>query len=233
MGSGAMHESDSEADAPASDVEEGPLFPLEGKYLSVRDREEILAMPEIQREEILAERAQQMVKKQQDLQLKKALALAQAAGNKHKRKAAAADLEDSGRRTTRPKAEKKNDPLDRYKRARDARGTDRGRRDMGRDDRDDRSPSVVSDRDADGESEVEWAEPTSNRGRNDPPAELKDFDRCRIGRSSFAKVCFYPNFETVIKGCFCRVSIGPNRETGQNMYRMTQIRGKFDRTANK
>jgi len=167
-----------------------------------------------------------VLKKQQDMQLRRALAQTKAAANKHKRKATAADLDDEGRRT-RPKADKAKTALDDYKRARELKGTDRGRLDTGRDRRDDRSPSATSDRDADGESEVEWAEPASDSRRDEPSAELKDFERCRVGRSNFARICFYPRFEESIKGCFCRVSIGINRETGQNQYRMTQIKGEL------
>ena len=192
LGSGTMEESDAEADAPGASDEEAPLYPLEGKYLNARDREDILALPEIRREELLAERAAEVTKKQQDLQLKRALAQSKAAANKHKRKATAADLDDDSRRT-RPKADKAKSALDDYKRAREMKGTDRGRLDAGTGRRGERSPSGASDRDADGESEVEWAEPASDSRRDEPAAELKDFERCRIGRSNFAKICFYPS----------------------------------------
>ena len=229
-----MSQSASSADAPASPtaIDDGPVYPVEGKFSSTDDRDHILGLPEIERESILAERAQVALKQQQDLQLKKALAASQAAASKHKRKAAAADLEDDGqRKTSRPKTEKAS-ALDSYKKAREAKGAERSSRfDSKRDRRDElRSPSRTSDRDADGESEVEWAEPSSDSRRNrfdEPPAELRDFERCRIGRSNFAKISFYPNFENAMKGCFTRVSIGVNRETGQNMYRMTQIKGVF------
>jgi len=220
-----MEESDVEVDAPGSPDEDAPLYPLEGQYLNARDRDDILALPEIRREELLAERAQEVLKRQQDMQLKRALAQTKAAANKHKRKAAVAELDDGGRRT-RPKADKAKTALDDYKRARELKGTDRGRVDAVVDRRDERSASAASDRDADGESEVEWAEPASDSRRDEPLPELKDFERCRIGRSNFARICFYPGFEDNIKGCFCRVSIGLNRETGQNQYRMTQIKGK-------
>ena len=189
---------------------------------------DILALPEIEREAILAERAADELKRQQDLQLKKALAATQAAASKHKRKAAAADLDDGGpRKNSRAKLEKTGrSALDDYKKAREAKGAERtGRFDTKRTGRrDSRSPSSVSDRDADGESEVEWADTTTSTRRDEPPAEMRDFERCRVGRSNFAKVLFYPNFEDTMKGCFCRVSIGLNRETGQNLYRMAQIK---------
>ncbi|KAK5117011.1 hypothetical protein LTR62_006732 [Meristemomyces frigidus] len=229
LGLGGVHNSDGEVDAPGSpDDEEAPLFPIEGKYRSAQDREDILALPELERESILAERAAEQTKREQDLNLKKALAAAQTA-NKNKRKAAA-ELDDGGRRT-RPKAEPKHTALDDYKRARELKGTDRGRLEAGRGRRDERSPSAAnSDRDADGESEVEWAEPSDRRGhdrerdREEARVELRDFDRCRVGRTGFAKMCFYPGFEDAVMGCFARVSVGPDRHTGQNMYRMAQIK---------
>lgn len=230
LGSGAMDESDSDAPgSPASNSSEAPLYPVEGKFQSSADRDHILSLPEIEREEILAERAQEVLKRNQDLQLRKALASSKLAASKHKRKAAE-ELEDGARKTSRPKVTR-GEPtaLDAYKKARESRGTDRNRLDSRRDRRDERSPSDgYSDADAEG-SEVEWAvEPTSDR-RDEPTADLKDFERCRVGRTNFAKVCFYPTFEAAIKGCFCRVSIGINRETGQNMYRMAQIKGETGR----
>lgn len=222
---------ESDADAPLSPDAEVNLYPLEGRYMNATDREEILAMPEIKREAILAERQEELMKKQQNLALRRALANAQGAANKYKRKAAAAELEDGGRRTTRPKAEKTaTTALDHYKKAREAKGNERTRAESGKGRRDDRrSQSPASERDAEGESEVEWAaEPSSDHRRGDyPPAELRDFEHCRVGRSNFAKVCFYPGFEDAVKGCFARVSIGLNRETGQNQYRMTQIKGEI------
>ncbi|KAK4503491.1 hypothetical protein PRZ48_004406 [Zasmidium cellare] len=220
-----IDESEGEADAPAEDDDDAPLYPLEGKFVSSSDRTHVMSLPEIERESILAERAEEVARRQQDLQLRKQLQRSQAAANKHKRKAAAAELEDGSRRSTRPKTEKAS-ALDNYRRAREQKGAERRELESGRDRRDERSPSsAASDRDADGESEVEWAEPTTDRRRDEPPADLRDFERTRVGRSNFSKVCFYPGFEDAIKGCFARVSIGLNRETGQNQYRMTQIRG--------
>jgi len=232
--------SETSADAPASpDNEvEAPLYPLEGKYLSQTDRETILGLPEIERETILADRAQQILRREQDIQLQRQIAASEAAASKRKRKAGAADLEESARKTSRPKVGKVGrSALDDYKKAREAKGAERTRFDSGKDTRRERSRSGsddgYGDRDRDqdrytrDDSEVEWADSYSRRERNEAPAELKDFDRCRIGRTAFAKVCFYPNFEQTMKGCFARVSIGLNRETGENMYRMAQIKGRL------
>lgn len=220
----AADESEGEIDGDDGIDDEAPLFPLEGKFENVRDREAIMAMNEIEREELLAERAAQVLRRQQDLQLKKALADSRASANRNKRKAIDTDTDDGSKRNIRPKTDKRS-ALDDYRKAREQKGAERNRLDLHRNDRNARSPSPRSDRDAGGESEVEWAEPAADKHRNEPPAELKDFERCRVGRSNFARVCFYPAFEETIRGCFCRVNIGISKESGQAEYRMTQIKG--------
>ncbi|KAK5168001.1 RNA polymerase-associated protein rtf1 [Saxophila tyrrhenica] len=224
-GSNAMSESPvGSPDRASSPADDEPLFPVEGQFTSESDREHILSLPEIERESILADRAAQSLKKQQDEKLKQLLA--SKSGSKNKRKAAAAELDDEPK-SSRAKTQKAGrSALDDYKKAREAKGAERtGRFDLKSNRRpDSRSPSSASDRDAEGESEVEWADTTSSR-RDEPPAEMRDFERCRVGRTNFAKVCFYPKFEETMKGCYARVSIGMNRDTGQNMYRMTQIKG--------
>lgn len=225
IGSRDMAQSDSEGDAPGDESDdEAPLYPIEGQFTSVSDKTHILSLPEIEREEILAERAANVTRKQQDLQLKRALAATREKARNHNKRKADADLDDGLRKTSKAKTEKRS-ALDDYKRAREQREAGKSRIDPRRDQRDDRSASYASDRDADGESEVEWAEPSSEYKRDEPPADLRDFNRVHVGRSNFAKVCFYPNFENAVKGCFARVSIGPDRATGQNVYRMAQIKG--------
>jgi RNA polymerase-associated protein RTF1 len=226
-GSRDMAQSDSEGDAQGDESDdEAPLYPIEGQFTSQADKTEILSLPEIEREQILAERAANVTRRQQDLQLKRALAATREKARNHNKRKADADLDDGLRKTSKAKTEKRS-ALDDYKRAREQREAGKSRIDSRRDQRDDRSASYASDRDADGESEVEWAEPSSEYKRDEPPADLRDFNRVHVGRSNFAKVCFYPNFDNAVKGCFARVSIGPDRATGQNVYRMAQIKGMW------
>lgn len=221
-----MSESDSEDGADFD--QDAPLYPIEGKFKSESDRADIMSMTEIRREEILAERAAEVEKRTQDQQLKRILQQRkreQAGADKKKRKAAAADLDDEDqRKNSRPKV-KSSGPLEAYKREREMKGQQRSREE---DRRRDRSPSrddADSDRDAEGDSEVEWDDkPRTAASREEAPPGLRDFERARVGRSNFARVCFYPTFETAIKGCYCRVSIGVNRDTGAPQYRMAQIK---------
>ncbi|KAI9813269.1 MAG: hypothetical protein M1827_004211 [Pycnora praestabilis] len=248
--SASMSESDSDT-SPADGGDNSPVFPLENKYYSEKDRAEIMAMSEIQREELLAERAAIVERRFQDLQLRRLLQNREREGakaaDKKKRKAGAADLDDGQRKSSRQKTTlggrkvgEKSGALEDYKRQREQRGIEnkqrrrdeeegRGKDRKGRD-----AEDGYSDADADGESEVEWddGKPKAGAGRtslsaarDEQPADIKDFERVRVGRTNFAKVCFYPGFEKAIVDCFARVSIGPDKATGQNIYRMAQIKG--------
>lgn len=232
---------DSEGSGPEVD-DAGPIFPYDKLYYSSKDKEEIMAMPEIQREQILSDRAQQVDRHNQDLALRRLLASREREearqAKKNKRKAGAADLEDGNRKSSRQKMTlggrkvgETSAAIDAYKRQREQKGK--------RDELRRREPSVreksrskedkLSDDDAEGESEVEWddRERSPTPPKDDPPAELKDLQRARVGRSNFAQVCFYPGFDDAISGCYVRVNIGPNRDTGLNEYRICLIKSMY------
>lgn len=228
----------SESDADDSvDASEEVIYPVDGKFYSEKDKAEIMAMTEIERETILAERAQELERRTQDLQLRQRLQdreRQEAAAEKRKRKASAIDSEDSPRKSTRQKV-KTHALLENYKKERQQRGQQRlqrGNLSPGKERRKGNNDNQ-SDVDADGDSEVEWDSGKPSKAATipeEPPAELKDFERIRVGRSNFAKVCFYPGFEEAINGCYCRVSIGVDKVTGQNIYRMAQVKGIYFRT---
>jgi hypothetical protein len=99
-----MDQSDSESDAdPAFDDDDGDRYPLEGKYRNASDKAEIMAMPEIKREELLAERAQEVERDRQNRALRQLLNAREADAKKQdkKRKAGAADLDENQRKTSR------------------------------------------------------------------------------------------------------------------------------------
>ncbi|RAH84806.1 plus-3-domain-containing protein [Aspergillus japonicus CBS 114.51] len=243
LDSASMSESDSASDSEGSaDIgeDDGPMFPYEKLYYSAKDKEEIMAMPEIQREQILSERAQEVDRHNQDLALRRLLASREREearkAKKNKRKASAANLDEGNRKSSRQKTTlggrkvgETSEAIEAYKRQREQKGKrdelrrrDPTAKDQKARSRDDR----LSDEDAEGESEVEWddRERSPSPPKDDPPAELRDVQRTRVGRSNFAQVCFYPGFEEAIAGCYARVNIGPNRDTGLNQYRVCLIK---------
>lgn len=237
-----MDESDSDSDAGSPAIyDQGDLFPLEGKFKDAADKAEIMAMPEIKREELLADRAQQMERDRQNRALRQLLHAREAGQNKNKRKAGKADLEEDTRKTSRQRTKvgggkvgEASSGIDNLKRARAEKNDRQRRRQEDKDRYGDRRGNGrdYSDADASGESEVEWDEGNSKaRASPSPPpkdaplADLRDIERVRTGRSQFALVCFYPGFQEAITGCFVRVSVGPNHENGENVYRMAVIKG--------
>ncbi|KAJ5692407.1 hypothetical protein N7462_001830 [Penicillium macrosclerotiorum] len=243
LDSAPMSESDSEGNN-ATDDEDRPIFPYDKLYYSAKEKEEIMAMPEIQREELLSERAQQVDRHNQDLALRRLLASrereeARAAAKQAKRKAGSAGLDESQRKSSRQKTTlggrkvgETSAAIDAYKRQREQKGKrdELRRRITNQSRRRSRSQgSDISNEDAEAESDLELDDRVGRSPsvpKDDPPAELRDIQRARVGRSNFAQVCFYPGFEEAITGCYARVNIGPNMETGQNEYRLCLITGR-------
>lgn len=223
-----MSESDSDTGPPATSNQDGPLFPVDGKFRSEAEKIRIMNLPEVERETILAERLEEAQQAAQRAQLRQWMeSREKQASHDKKRRADTTELEDTPRKRSTAKS-RTSENLAAYRRQREQRHEQRKRGDERRA-RGERSRSredPYSDRDADGESDVEWDDaPKAAPPRDEPPAQLRDFERVRVGRSNFAKVCYYPGFEEAIRGCFCRVAIGLNRQTGENQYRMTQIKG--------
>ena len=238
-----MDESDSESDAPGME-EVGDRYPLEGKFINAKDKNEIMAMPEIKREELLAERAAQLDTDRQNRALRQILKSRDAQNKKQdkKRKAGAADLDENQRKTSRQRTKlgggkvgEASTGIDSLKRARAEKDDRQRRRDADREHRNDRRDNEnFSEADADGDSELEWDKPNpkakksaSPDYRDAEPASLADIERVRVGRSRFAMVCFYPGFDEAITGCFVRISVGIDKDTGANIYRMATIKGMY------
>lgn len=236
-----MSESDSGSDSEgsAAGVEgDGPIFPHDKLYYSSKDKSEIMAMPEIQREQILSERAQQVDRHNQDIALRRLLASRERdearQAKKNKRKASSASLDDVQRKSSRQKTTlggrkvgEASGAIEAYKRQREQKGKrdELRRRDPVKDTSRAKEEGLTED-DADGESEAEWddRDRSPSPPKDDPPAELRDLQRARVGRSNFAQVCFYPGFDDAISGCYVRVNVGPNRDTGSNEYRVCLIK---------
>lgn len=239
--SAPMDESDSESDVAPEFVKDIDKYPIEGKFIDPEDKAKIMAMPEIEREQILADRATEVERERQSRLMKQILKSREAGIKKSikKRKASTAEVEGDYRKGLRQrkkigggKVGEISSGIDNLKRAR-AEKTDRQRR---RDEDKDRSHDSRtyshSDNDDQGEDETEYDNLSSKNTRSvtssfreSKPAELHDFEKVRVGRSRFAMVCFYPGFEKAITGCYVRISIGPDKTTGQNIYRMALIKG--------
>lgn len=224
-----MDESDSDdSDAspgkPAEDDEN--KYPVEGMFTSHAEKKQIMSMTEIEREQILFEREQEKERLRQKALLRRLVTNNE--DKQKKRKGNEADFEESQRKKPRSGGTK----FDALKRARAEKSDRRNRRENER--RRDRSPSYRSSssrsRHSD-DSDNEWDTPQKKRSKTPPAeaplAELRDIERCRLSRTRFARVAFYPGFETALTGCYVRIHIGPDPDTKMPIYRMAQIKGQI------
>lgn len=236
-----MDESDSDSSvrrSKARDDEENK-YPVEGMFMSHAEKTHIMSLREIEREEILAERAQEKEKMHQNRLLRQLVSNNEM---QKKRSATSAGLADDDRRKTSrvrtklggTRVGETNAALDSLKRARAEKSERSRKREEDKERRRDRSPSHRDDfeDDGDADSEVDWAHTSSKKKSKDTkaekedfPAELDDIQRIRMSRTRFGQVCFNPGFEKKMEGCFVRISIGQDRETQENVYRMAIIKG--------
>ncbi|GKT60534.1 RNA polymerase II transcription elongation factor [Colletotrichum tofieldiae] len=238
IGSAAMDESDSEAEPHRAghDDDEEDKYPVDGMFRSLAEKEQVMAMREVERESLLAERQAEIERHRQNRMLRQLVSKQENEEKKQKlkkRSADAADLEDASRKNSRPRTDGKTSAIDTLRRAR-AEKSDRARR--REEDRQKGTRSPHDDyRDQDSDEGGDWEERDRRRhhksrspddeivARELPPPDIRDFERVRVGKSRFAEYCFNPGFETAMIGCYVRISIGPDPKTGQDEYRMARI----------
>lgn len=244
--SAPMDESDSDAEpsrnrAAAVDDDDDDKYPVEGMYVSQAEKAEIMAMREVEREQIIAERMMEIERQRQNRLLRQMISSVEneeRTQGKKKRNADTAELEGgegkASRQRTGDKGESQGEShrgsaMDSLRRAR----AEKARR---REDHERRKDAYSPrDRDSDRQdSDDDFGHrrsptPEADEPRDQPPAELRDYDRVRLGRNEFAQVCFTPGFEHAITGCYIRIALGPHPETGIEQYRMALIKGAYRR----
>lgn len=228
---------------PISDqlAEPANPYPLEGKYKDAEDRARLDRLPEIEREEILYDRAQEMQRFEERQYLaQRRRQMARAAPSEApsaKRQRGTTGVSDSTQsslaklkqrreqaQTRRSKGPVSDDEFsesdndsDEADEASDFSDSDddRGRRGRGSSRKSKSSRSRRSQWES--ESEDDEVDELSS------PITLKDVNNIRWGKALFAKFSQYPGFHDAVPGCFVRVSVGANRQ-GRPVYRLCQVR---------
>lgn len=77
--------------------DEEPLYPVEGRFLSVADRSYVLGLPAIQQEELLAGRASQVIRRKEDFKLELAMAAGREATENNKKRKTELETETGDR----------------------------------------------------------------------------------------------------------------------------------------
>ncbi|KAG1872962.1 hypothetical protein DFJ58DRAFT_760541 [Suillus subalutaceus] len=217
-------DSDAE-DGPESEEESDVKFPLEGKYIDESDRERLLSMPEIEREEILAGRQEELMRIQDKRKLHEMLQ-AQSGDPESISKAA------KRQRTSRGATKEKSRTLDELKARRKAK--DEKKRTKTHSPKRDRSSSPNDMDMSSGEEEdgqITRYEEEEEKDRKlfskqpdpaDEPSSLEDLMGCRLTRDQLAKYCMAPWFEDYVKGGWVRYLVGQD-EKDQPQYRICEI----------
>lgn len=217
------------AGGPGAD-DDDEKFPVDGLYVSQAEKAEINAMRDLEREQILAERRDLVERQRQNRLLRQMVTNYEneerTKSGKKKRSADTAELEDGQRKTSKLRTGKTGETaMDSLRRAR----AEKQRR---REDQAKRRDTFSPQRDFhdEEESDDDFGRPRSRTPeaeveREQPPAELRDYDRVRLGRNEFAQVCFTPGFQSAVTGCYIRIALGPHPDTGVEQYRMALIKG--------
>lgn len=208
-------------------------YPLEGKYKDEADRARLQAMPEIEREEILFDRSQEMQRYNERKYL------AQRA--RERRQAEARDREmqelresikkDGGKSTKKTKlSELKLKRHEKHLRTKNrAEGIEPAHKR-----RRDESESEYSEGDGYGrrgdydddeygsdDDRVEWADSAKEQSRE---LTAHDINKIRFGRTLLANYAHHPSFEDAVIGSFVRVNVGFNRDKQAYVYRVCRVK---------
>ncbi|EKM78499.1 hypothetical protein AGABI1DRAFT_60711 [Agaricus bisporus var. burnettii JB137-S8] len=205
--------------------EEGDLdpYPLDGKYKDEYDRQLLLQMSEVEREDVLSQR---MEEKQQllDKRLLSQMVQQQRGGAPDDTVAKAAKRQHTARGATKEKSSKLAELKARRKAKDERKRNSSPKRD--------RSSSPMDMEISDGESEdgqitkLEQEEEKVGRIFDKPSSEnepitCSDIERCRLTRDLLAKHALAPWYEDYVKGAFVRYLVG--QDSHGPVYRICQI----------
>ncbi|EKM57104.1 uncharacterized protein PHACADRAFT_254665 [Phanerochaete carnosa HHB-10118-sp] len=222
----AVH-SDSESDHahPASDKDDNSNpYPLEGKYIDDTDRSRLMEMTEIEREDILAQR-QEEIQRIQDKRNLDAM-LRDRTGTGEDSVSKAAKRQHAQRGATREKS-RKLDELKAKRKAKDEKK--RTRTDSPRRDRSSSPMDMETSDDEEEDGQIDKYDiyddkerRSSNRAKaDDAPAILAELMSIFLTRDQIAKNYYAPWFEDLVKGAWVRYCIG--YEDGHSIYRACEI----------
>ncbi|KZT38612.1 plus-3-domain-containing protein [Sistotremastrum suecicum HHB10207 ss-3] len=220
-------ESDSDED-PES--EEGPVekYPLEGKYIDEADRQRIMEMTEIEREELIAQRLEEQ-QRIVDARNLSSMLKAQGGGaesNGEPSVASAAKRKHTIRGATKTKIEKLNELKAKRKAKDERKKADKDRPTSPKQDRDSSPSNMEISSDEDGEinrdeqREAKERESTDNQ-KKEAKITIDDMWNVTLSRDTILKQTENPWFEDFVKGAFVRYLIGTDQN--ESVYRLCEI----------
>ena len=219
-------------------------YPIDGKYKDEADRDELEAMDEMKREEILFERSQEMDKYNERRFLQQRIKKQQQQQQQQQQQLNRSDekLRTSSRNKTVGARSHKENKLSELKKQREKHSRKRTR---AQDDYDDDDDDAEEDSDDSGLGEeellgeeayeddefdefnkggVSWGGVSkTKRKKLTEPGKYEDILRISMTRSVLAQYCYHPNFQNVMIGTYAKVAVSFDRHTGRQFYRMVKI----------
>ncbi|KAI9456073.1 plus-3-domain-containing protein [Russula earlei] len=212
-----------DVDGPESedDVEENP-YPLDGKFIDEYDRQRLLEMPEIEREELIAQRLEELQRITDKRNLDQ-MVKAQKDGDGDS-VSKAAKRQHTVRGATKEKS-RKLDELKAKRKAKDERKRSRGspKRDRSS------SPMEMETSDEEEDGQITKFEQEEEKERkllamtifNDEPVTIDDLNKVRLTRDALAKHFLAPWFKDYVKGAYVRYLVGVDK---YRIYEISQVR---------
>ncbi|KZT51898.1 plus-3-domain-containing protein [Calocera cornea HHB12733] len=205
-------------------------YPLEGKYINEQDREELMDMNELAREEILAQRLEEKQRYEDVIKLERMhkITMRQVTSDDEEAVSKAAKRKHVAPGTSKAKAKK----LDELKAKRAAHAATRSaKREETRAtmSSDSGSGSDMEESDEEEEGQVhKWEQQDDRRDasprKDEQKVEKQDLEMIRLSRDTIEKWCLMPEFATLATGCWVRFLVGLG-DDGQPVYRVCQITG--------
>lgn len=224
---------DNDVDMEGEDDEEeehdGELqnpYPLEGKYKDEQDRQLLLDMDEIEREQTLFERSQEMDRYNEKAYLQQRL-------KQQKLQNVEKKTRSSSRKTaaTSSKLDKLSElRKQREQKSRRSAAADDFEEEDEEEEEDDEMGQDDIDEGYGEDDEVVWGSGKSRfKARSLERATCADINKVRVGRSFLSKYLYYRKFEDVIVKTFGKINVGVDRRTRRPMYRVVQIEEAINR----
>ncbi|KAG0223312.1 hypothetical protein BGW42_005985 [Actinomortierella wolfii] len=220
-----------EEEVDDDDDDDGPVDEYDDKlYGDAEDRARLMAMPEVEREQILFERNKRREMLLDQRQVAKRLKKQEEASRSSKKGSASA--RDSARRSTRAKDSKSGSTkaLQDLKKAQERKKARRSyspepRHRRGSVDYSDKSEesAVSSESEYYSDRDISSKKKSSSKAKPKQPATLEDLNAIRLGRDKLEKWCFHPFFKDTVIGCFVRLSVG--ERGGRPVYRVCEVVG--------
>ncbi|KAI0725071.1 plus-3-domain-containing protein [Fomitopsis betulina] len=221
----------SDADHTVSeDEEERNPYPLEGKYVDEADRQRLLEMSEIEREELLAQRQEEMQRIQDKRNLDQMLkaqsghtedSVSKAAKRQHAVRGATKEKTrklDELKAKRKEKDEKKRTRTNSPKRARSSSPADM---DISDEEEEDGQISKYEEEEERDRRLYDKLHPEKDKFTEDDSITLEDLEKVRLSRDMVARLSATPWFEETVKGAWVRYLNGS--KDGQPTYRMFEI----------